>query len=259
MLADMVKTTARSTRRDSDGQAIVFDATAIPQVTPQWFEPSFWQAQSRLRARTGGRGTVGFIDGPAGPMVLRHFRRGGALAPIRGDRYLWLGAQHSRSFREFALLQRLRAMDLPVPEPLAARCVRHGVWARADLLSVELPGAETLAEMLAAGRVGEDDWRHVGSMLARFHAAGVDHADLNAHNIVLAHGGWNLLDFDRGRLRKPAARWQRRNLSRLLRSIRKVAPPPAAAPDWLMRQWQVLLDAYRRDADASMGMVEVRR
>ncbi len=258
MLADMVKKAARSTRRDSDGQVIVFDATAIPQVTPQWFDPSFWQAQSRLRARKGGRGTVGFIDGPAGPMVLRHFRRGGALAPIRGDRYLWLGAERSRSFREFVLLQRLRAMDLPVPEPLAARCVRHGMWARADLLSVELPGAETLAEMLAAGHVSEDDWRLVGSMLARFHAAGVDHADLNAHNVVLAHGGWHLLDFDRGRLRKPACRWQRRNLARLLRSIRKVASRPAPTPDWLMRQWQVLLNAYQRDLDASVAMVGVR-
>ncbi len=254
----MVKKAARSTRRDSDGQVIVFDATAIPQVTPQWFDPSFWQAQSRLRARKGGRGTVGFIDGPAGPMVLRHFRRGGALAPIRGDRYLWLGAERSRSFREFVLLQRLRAMDLPVPEPLAARCVRHGMWARADLLSVELPGAETLAEMLAAGHVSEDDWRLVGSMLARFHAAGVDHADLNAHNVVLAHGGWHLLDFDRGRLRKPACRWQRRNLARLLRSIRKVASRPAPTPDWLMRQWQVLLNAYQRDLDASVAMVGVR-
>ena len=60
-------------------------------------------------------------------------------------------------------------------------------------------------------------------MIARFHRAGLDHADLNAHNILFddAGRGW-LIDFDRGVLRIPATRWRERNLKRLLRSLLKL-------------------------------------
>ena len=249
----MAETVTRAIRRDGDGQTIVFDPSWAPQVTPQWFEPAFWQAQSRLRARSGGRGSVGYIDSPAGPLVLRHFQRGGALGGLRGDRYLWLGAARSRGFREFALLQRLHARGLPVPRPLAARCVGHGPWARADLLTAELPGAQTLAEHIAAGAAVARDWPAIGAMLGRFHAAGVDHADLNAHNILLAHEGWHLIDFDRGRLRASGSGWRRRNLTRLARSLRKVAPGFVADARFDAECWQPLLVAYAdalRQADS---------
>lgn len=240
----MAETAARATRRDEGGQAIVFDTGWVPQVTPQWFEPAFWQAQSRLRARSGGRGTVGYIDSPVGPLVLRHFRRGGALGGLRGDRYLWLGAGRSRGFREFALLQHLHVRALPVPRPLAARCVHHGLWTRDDLLTAELPGAQTLAQQIAAGSLCGADWRALGVTLGRFHAAGVDHADLNVHNILRADGVWHLIDFDRGRLRTPAPHWQRRNLGRLLRSLRKVAPHLATSAHFQAECWQPLLAAH---------------
>jgi 3-deoxy-D-manno-octulosonic acid kinase len=59
--------------------------------------------------------------------------------------------------------------------------------------------------------------------VARFHRAGLDHADFNAHNILFdATGhGW-LIDFDRGRIRIPETRWRERNLARLQRSLLKL-------------------------------------
>ncbi len=59
-------------------------------------------------------------------------------------------------------------------------------------------------------------------MLADFHRAGLDHADLNAHNILFdAQGrGW-MIDLDQSQLRIPATRWRNANLQRLLRSLRK--------------------------------------
>jgi 3-deoxy-D-manno-octulosonic acid kinase len=52
----------------------------------------------------------------------------------------------------------------------------------------------------------------------------VDHADLNAHNILFdASGqGW-MIDFDRSHLRIPATAWREANLQRLQRSLRKLA------------------------------------
>jgi len=51
------------------------------------------------------------------------------------------------------------------------------------------------------------------------HAAGADHADLNAHNILLdGDGVVSVIDFDRGRLRNGGS-WMRRNLARLQRCL----------------------------------------
>ena len=66
-------------------------------------------------------------------------------------------------------------------------------------------------------------WAAIGRCLRRFHDAGVQHADLNAHNIMLGEQGevW-VLDFDRGRLRHPGA-WRERVLDRLARSLAKIS------------------------------------
>ena len=60
-------------------------------------------------------------------------------------------------------------------------------------------------------------------MLARFHRAGLDHADLNAHNILLDAAGnpW-LIDFDRSRRRADGS-WRQSNLDRLARSLAKLS------------------------------------
>lgn len=71
--------------------------------------------------------------------------------------------------------------------------------------------------------LGVAPWEATGQLIARFHRAGLDHADLNAHNILFDAGGhgW-LIDFDRGVLRIPATRWRERNLKRLHRSLLKL-------------------------------------
>ncbi len=224
-----------------DDTAILFDADAVPQVEACWFDPGWWKTSGRLRERAGGRGAIGFLDTPAGPLVLRHFRRGGALARLLGDRYLWLGLERSRGFREFRLLAALRARGLPVPMPVAAQCRRRGMGRyTADLLTRELPAAETFAERARTGRATRDDFAEVGALLARFHAAGVYHADLNAHNIVWSDDGMHLLDFDRGRLRRPARGWQMANLARLKRSLLKIG----VGDRFESEMWAPLLAAY---------------
>src|SRR5690606_11034292 len=59
--------------------------------------------------------------------------------------------------------------------------------------------------------------------VARAHRAGLDHADLNAHNLMFDQRGrgW-VIDLDRGRLRIPDTRWRERNLQRLRRSLLKL-------------------------------------
>src|SRR5688572_13334576 len=83
--------------------------------------------------------------------------------------------------------------------------------------------------LLAAGRMDDARWAAIGRCLRHFHDAGVQHADLNAHNIMLGEKRevW-VLDFDRGRLREPG-HWSAGVLDRLARSLAKIG---GDAADW---------------------------
>jgi 3-deoxy-D-manno-octulosonic acid kinase len=219
--------------------AIVFDRRRLPQAEQAWFSPNEPADSSR-----GGRGAVWWIETPVGRAVLRHYRRGGVVARISRDRYLWTGPLRTRSFREFRLLAELDARGLPVPAPLAARYLRcDPLRYTADLLTLEIPDARTLAEQFPEVLEDTAALEALGATLARFHRAGACHADLNAHNILLDRcGQWWLIDFDRGSLRAPAAAWWASRLARLRRSWDKLGAlaHPAGA-----RAWQRLCAAHQ--------------
>ncbi len=226
--------------------AILFDAAACGGARPDadWFDAAHWAAQGRAETRGGGRGGVAFIETPAGACVLRHYHRGGLAARVSVDSYLWTGARRTRAFREFRLLDRLLVSGLPVPAPVAARYVRSGLSYRADLIVRRIPAVETLAERLAKGALDAELGERVGATVARFHAAGACHADLNAHNILLdARNKVALIDFDRGTLCKPALSWQQANLARLRRSLIKLGAHKRF-DDFETRFWHPLLGAY---------------
>ena len=87
-----------------------------------------------------------------------------------------------------------------------------------------MPRVVPLSTRLAAGELPEQGWRDLGELLGRFHAAGVFHADLTAHNLqVDAAGRFSLLDFDRGRIMPAPGSWMQANLDRLQRSLRKIS------------------------------------
>lgn len=202
--------------------AILFDRRRLAQADAGLLQPMQWPDAVEATGQ-GGRGTVWFVRGEFGDGVLRHYRRGGLVGRVNRDRYLWQGEDATRSFREFRLLAALRERGLPVPAPLVAGYSRNGGFYRADLLTVLIPAALTLAQRLHADFPPAAIWHRIGETLARFHAEGAYHADLNAHNVMLDVEAqvW-LIDFDRGELRTPAQGWQRDNLQRLLRSLRKL-------------------------------------
>ncbi|HEY4293053.1 3-deoxy-D-manno-octulosonic acid kinase [Luteibacter sp.] len=228
------------------GGTILFDATRVPQVDADWFSPHRWREKGGLRTQTGGRGGVAIIDTPAGEAVLRHYRRGGMVARLFGDRYLFTGGERTRSVREFHLLAELSRRGLPVPAPIASRYVRHGLRYSADLITAFIPDAATLAERLADGAFNAVLAGRVGAMVARFHRVGAWHADLNAHNILVDGEAIYLIDFDRGRLRRPAAGWRKANLARLKRSLVKLGARDAAGDSFDAEWWPALVDRYER-------------
>ena len=251
---------AGSKAKTSDGPAsegaILFDAQRLRQAAPEWFDPLWWGLRAQAVA-SGGRGGAWFVNMPSaaeggapssvaasasasaaasdfGPAVLRHYLRGGLAARFSRDRHLWRGPAHVRSFQEFRLLSALREQGLPVPRPIAAVYWRHALSYRAAILLDRLLDVRSLAELAAA----DDDpalWRRCGELIARLHRAGLDHADLNAHNILFRPDGegW-IIDLDRSRIRPPASAWREANLRRLERSLLKLRgerPPQRVQED----------------------------
>lgn len=206
------------------GGGILYDASRLRKPAAELFEPGYWQAQGALREIAGGRASVAIITAGEERWVLRHYRRGGFIARVSRDSYLWLGEARTRSFAEWRLLAELRRRGLPVPAPIAARYVRGALTYRADLITEHLPDCRTLADAITGAQLPREQWSVIGRTIAAFHREGVHHADLNAHNIMLEHAvapRVYLLDFDRGRIEARGA-WEQDVLARLRRSLEKI-------------------------------------
>jgi 3-deoxy-D-manno-octulosonic acid kinase len=214
---------------------ILYDAARLRKPDPAVFGRDYWKARGLLEEFAGGRGSVCVLHSAEGDWILRHYRRGGLVARVSADRYLWTGADATRSFREWRLLAQLVRRGLPVPAPIAAGYERSGATYTADLITARLMGARTLAQVIEAQALEPAMWAHIGRTIARFHANGVHHADLNANNIMLAGSEVYLLDFDRGRIRARGG-WEADVIARLKRSLDKLkTQQPAvhfATADW---------------------------
>lgn len=187
-----------------------------------------------IQVGRGGRGSAWHVEVDGQPAVLRYYRRGGMMAHISQDRYIWQGSEQTRPYQEFKTMLQLSDAGLLVPRPLAAMAQRTGVFYRAALLTRELEHRGALYEVDT-----KSAWHSAGQAIAKLHATGVWHADLNVHNILIDHTdrAW-LIDFDRAQVGVTDRAKLRSNLGRLLRSVRKVCPE--LAPDL----WPVLLDGY---------------
>ncbi len=202
---------------------MLYDASRIGNATGELLQARHWQALGAVSRPPGGRGDAYFIEADGQSWVLRHYRRGGWIARWSQDSYLWTGEARTRPFREWRLLDDMHRSGLPVPAPVAAGYRRHGLSYTGDLITERIEDALPLSALLARGALAPESWQAVGRCIRRFHDAGVWHADLNAHNILLraADGAVFLIDFDRGRRRAPGA-WANKNLQRLRRSLDKV-------------------------------------
>jgi 3-deoxy-D-manno-octulosonic acid kinase len=224
---------------------ILYDAAQLRKPDDEVFTREYWAAKQGLREVAGGRGSVAFLSEGDRRWVLRHYRRGGWMAKLSRDRYLWLGRDGTRSFAEWRLLAALRDKGLPVPAPIAARYVRGALTYAADLITEQLPSTQTLSNAIAGVRLPEARWNRIGATIAEFHRNGVHHADLNAHNIVLDVDTSRVyvLDFDRGRIRARGA-WEDDVLARLRRSLDKVRRQRSDVR-FEDSDWQALMDGYR--------------
>lgn len=218
-------TSMKSLSQQYGRQSILYDADAVKQITPDWFEPEYWRQHAEISPVELGRGAAWFIHAHEQDQqyVLRHYRRGGFVANISSDRYLWTGLDGTRAWREWKLLAHIQDCSLPGPKPLAARVVKHGLFYSADIITHKLDNTVTLSSYLSGDKLSASKWQSIGSCIRKFHNAHIYHADLNAHNLLLDdEGSVYMIDFDKGRIDMNSS-WHRKNLQRLHHSLDKLS------------------------------------
>ena len=209
----------------------------------------FTEAGDSGSAGIKGRGKVAFLSIGGHEFVRKHYSRGGWVRKLVRDQYAYTGIRRTRMAREFELLNSLRDLGLPVPEPVAIRCLRPSpITYSGDLVTARIQDAESLGTRLRRQPLPPQTWAGIGATIGRFHRHGVYHADLNIENILLGNdAGIYLLDFDRGRFVRLFKRFRiGKNMDRLLRSLHK-----EAARSWVFhfstQDWKTLVRHHREE------------
>lgn len=192
---------------------------------------AFWQPVLPL-ADAKGRGGVGTLRIGDVELVVRPFRRGGALGSLLQDRYV----RPSRVRKELEVLAALRREGVPVVVPVAALARRRGAFWQLRLCTERLPEALPAPAFLAAQPgLRRFTAEAVGVLVRLAFAAGLRHPDLHLDNVLCEARGDRvravLVDLDRATLRAPISDKERdAMLVRLQRHVVRHKQRLAAVP-----------------------------
>ncbi len=206
---------------------VAYNKLLFENFASDLFDPIYLQTNGLLSEPIAGglqgRGAVQYFKYCDIELVLRHYYRGGLPAKISSDQYLWTGYEQTRVYRELDILAELRSKKLPVPQPAAARVIKHGFRYQADIITVRVKDAQTLGEILSIHTLNDQSWRDIGKVIKKFHLQNCNHADLNANNILIdKNNEIFLIDFDRSKIDSSNNSWKENNLLRLRRSLEKL-------------------------------------
>ena len=168
-----------------------------------------------------GRGTAFAITTADGEWFVRHFRRGGAVAGVLGDRYLRM--RQGRAFHELSVSAIARSRGIPTPEVIAAVSYPGLLFRRCDIAVEFIPDAIDLAAVLFSDDAIDADAATAKAAVAIRTSCerGLVHADLNLKNILVAPSGAYMIDLDKSRLAIPSSPAVRAMRSRFVRSLEK--------------------------------------
>lgn len=204
-----------------DSTRIWFNESIITEAVSDIFVLQNWQERNAVLGCAKGRGTTWFVQFDEVQGAIRHYMRGGFYGKLVKDCFLFRGWEKTRSFQEYQLLVYLTEMGINVPKPIAARAIKQGIFYRADLISERIPNAHDLVTLLQKQSLSSALYFKIGSEIGKMHRAGVNHTDLNIHNILIddAHKVW-IIDFDKC-YRQSGDHWKKSNIERLYRSFCK--------------------------------------
>lgn len=179
--------------------------------------------------QAGGRNAAWFVTHPLFSGVVRQYRRGGVIGKLIRSRYWWQNEEKTRSWEEFKILFHLYTQGVHVAKPIAAIYLRRGLSYQAALITERIPHTVTLVQAIQQiAQQSPEELNELATIVAQtikeMHHQRVNHADLNAFNILvnLTLKKVYLIDFDKAQLTVSEGEWGQHNLDRLERHLIKV-------------------------------------
>jgi 3-deoxy-D-manno-octulosonic acid kinase len=199
------------------------------EVVQKLFDPSYLNSENLITNTASGRGLVYFFRALEEKCVLRHYYRGGLIAKLSKDTFMYQSLEKTRPFQELSLLTKLHSAGLNVAKPLAARVTRTGFTYKADIITGAIENAQELHEAILQKPLEQPVWKNIGATLRQMHDLQACHYDINVKNVLLQQRSENeeeselsiyLLDFDGCKIRS-GEQWKTSNLERFKRSLEK--------------------------------------
>ncbi len=198
--------------------------------THKLFNPAYLKAENLITNTATGRGTVYFFEAFQEQCVLRHYYRGGLIAKLSKDTFIYPGLEKTRPFQELSLLTSLYNAGLKVAKPLAAKVTRSAFTYTADIITGAIDHAQELHDFILQSPLEPSVWKQIGATLRQMHDLQACHYDINVKNVLLqqvpveeaelAAINIYLLDFDGCKIRT-GEQWKKANLERFKRSLEK--------------------------------------
>ncbi len=186
----------------------------------------FSREPEKASGNLGGRNQPHFMDLEGhGPVVIKHYFRGGVLRHINRRTYLKLTGTRGRF--EFELLTRIRDMGVNAPEPVAF-AHKGRLFYQAWLVTKKIPEAQTLADLSrSAPERAKAVMPALIDQVKLMIEAGVLHVDLHPGNALIdAEETVFIIDFDKAKTgRKNRSMLHRRYLRRWERAVKKYGLP----------------------------------
>jgi len=174
----------------------------------------------------GGRRPVSQTDlKEIGPVVIKHYRRGGILARFIEKTYLTCGKKRSQI--EFEQMYKVRKLGVSTPEPIAYAC-KGRFFYQTWLITAKIEHHLSMAEL---SRIAPDRTvtalKMLGSQLSILIDNGVMHADFHPGNVLVDDREQVfLVDFDKSTTSKAdKLTLKKRYLRRWNRSVSKHGLP----------------------------------
>lgn len=227
----------------AESSALHLEKTLPLKDMLNFFDPSYLKQQNLINKTARGRGEVYFFTLDNLNVVLRHYYRGGMIAKLIEDRFVFAGIQNTRAYRELAILQYLHTKGVNVPTPISARVHVLGLSYQCDIITEAVERAKELHGLLLSEDVDNATWTNIGHEVQNLHRAQACHYDLNVKNVLITEQGKVvLLDFDSCEIR-PGETWKQKNIDRFKRSLLKQASK-FEQYHFDESKWQIFLKAY---------------
>lgn len=193
------------------------------ELKKQDFDFKVWLKRPGVSELRGGRGGTLKVTIQNQVLVLHRYLRGGLIAKFLNDRYFWTGMAGSRPYQEMKVVDHAQQYQLPVAEMLGFYIKRQGLFYRAANINRFIENQGSVADYISVKPLDSESWKLLGQLIRRMHQAGINHADLNANNILVDQSGhFHFIDFDKARIETEGGEWCEKNLQRLLRSLNKI-------------------------------------